>query len=72
MIMTENELLQEVLTELAGPIDPKTEICAPMLVDNGMSENQAYRTLNERKKRGELTWRWVMYRGQRVKAYRKV
>ncbi len=25
MIRTENELLQEVLTELAGPIDPKTE-----------------------------------------------
>lgn len=66
-----NSLLKEMLQDIPTPIDPLTEVCVPMLIEKGLNENMASRMVKEKEKKGELVSRPAMYRGQRVKAYRR-
>jgi len=69
MNMTENELLAELIKEQATEIDATCEVCAPMLIEQGITQEQAYRTLKRKEAAGELECRYAIYKGQRVKAY---
>lgn len=67
-----NELLRELESEIATEIDIKNEVCTNMLIERGMSKDQATRVLRKKVADGKLTERWALYNGARVKAYQKV
>lgn len=71
--MTENELLQELLKELAYPEIEPNEITVRMLAQNlGVTERMAYQHLKDREAKGLLKSRYVRGDHKRILAFSKV
>ncbi len=70
--MTENELLTELIAELAPePIRPD-EVTTSMLADaTGLTTKAAANRLEKGVREGVLEWRWVRVGNCRAKAYSK-
>jgi len=71
MITTESELLAELMKEVLPTIEPD-EVCVSMLKEQGVTRDVADRILKVKLRSGEFVARDAIYKGMRVKAYRKV
>ena len=69
--MTENELLEALLSEIANEVDTSCEVCIPMLEEKGLTRDVASLMIDKKVKSGELVSRDARYKGHRVIAYRK-
>lgn len=70
MITTESELLAELMKEVLPTIEPD-EVCVSMLKEQGVTRDVADRILKAKLRSGEFVSRDAIYKGMRVKAYRK-
>ena len=69
--LTENELLVELMNEVLPEIGPD-EVCVSMMKEQGMTRDVADHLLKKKERAGELVSRDAIYKGSKVKAYRKV
>lgn len=66
-----NELINELSESFLPLLDEKKEVCAPMLIQKGYNKWSVLRRLGEQADSGKLVWRWALWNGKKVKAYRK-
>ena len=69
--MTENELLEALMAEIADEIDLSCEVCVPMFEEKGLTRDVASHMIEKKVRAGELVSRDARYKGHRVIAYRK-